>query len=55
VRKGNTTNSNLVEHAWSMDHRFEFDRAKPIGKERYWKARKCHEAMEIYLGQAKMW
>jgi hypothetical protein len=39
----------LVEHAWNMDNNFEFDRAKPNGRERLWNARKCHEAMEIYL------
>jgi hypothetical protein len=33
-----------------MDHNFEFDRPKPIGRELHWKAKKRHEAMEIYLG-----
>jgi hypothetical protein len=41
---------NMLRHAWNMDHIFEFDRTKPIGRERLQKARKCHEVMEIYLG-----
>jgi predicted GIY-YIG superfamily endonuclease len=50
LKKGDTATSKLVEHAWNLDHNFEFDRAKPIGREKGWKARKCHEAMEICLG-----
>jgi predicted GIY-YIG superfamily endonuclease len=50
LKKVETTTSKLVEHACNMDHIFKSNRAKPIGRERLWKARKCHEAMEIYLG-----
>jgi hypothetical protein len=46
--KGKTTTLKLVEHAWIMGHIFEFDRAKPIGRERLEKARKCRD-IEIYL------
>jgi hypothetical protein len=44
------TTSKLAENAWNMNHIFEFDRARPIRRERLGKARKCHEVMEIYLG-----
>jgi hypothetical protein len=50
LKKGDTVTSKLVEYAWNLDHNFEFDRAKSIGREKGWKARKCHEAIEIYLG-----
>jgi hypothetical protein len=29
-----------------------WDKAKTIGRETRWKARKCHEALEIYMGGA---
>jgi hypothetical protein len=49
LKKGETTTSKLAEHTWNINNIFEFDRAKPIGRERLWKPKKCHEAMEIYL------
>ena len=50
LKKGETTTSKLVEHAWNTEHDFMWDQAKPIGRETRWKARKCHEALEIYMG-----
>jgi predicted GIY-YIG superfamily endonuclease len=50
LKKGETISSKLVEHAWEMDHNFMWDEAKAIGRESNWKARKFHEALEIYLG-----
>ena len=54
LKKGETFSSKLVEHAWEMEHNFMWDEAKAIGKETYWKARKCHEALEIYIGGEKV-
>jgi predicted GIY-YIG superfamily endonuclease/flagellar basal body rod protein FlgC len=50
LKKGETATSKLVEHAWNTEHDFLWDKAKPIGRETRWKARKCHEALEIYMG-----
>jgi hypothetical protein len=50
LKKGETLSSKLVEHAWEMDHKFMWDEAKAIGRESNWRARKCHEALEIYMG-----
>jgi hypothetical protein len=50
LKKCEMTTSKLFEHAWNVDHNFEIDRAKPTGSERHWKTRKCHEAIDIYLG-----
>ena len=50
LKKGETATSKLVKHAWNKEHEFNWNQAKPIGRETRWKARKCHEALEIYMG-----
>jgi predicted GIY-YIG superfamily endonuclease len=50
LKKGETATSKLVEHAWNTKHDFLWDKAKPFGRETRWKARKFHEALEMYMG-----
>ena len=50
LKKGEIATSKLVELAWNTEHEFNWDQNKPIGRETRWKARKCHEALEIYTG-----
>jgi hypothetical protein len=40
LKKGDTANSKLVEYACNLEHNFEFDRAKHIGREKGWNARR---------------
>jgi hypothetical protein len=54
LKKGETISAKLVEHAWEMDHNFMWDEAKAIGRESNWKARKCDEALEIYMGRVRV-
>jgi hypothetical protein len=47
VAKHDPNISKLTEHVENTGHKFAWDQAKVIGREKKWKARKIHEAAEI--------
>jgi hypothetical protein len=51
VKKRDPDVSKLCEHYYNTGHRFLWDEAKVIGHEETYKARKVHEAMEIFRGR----
>jgi hypothetical protein len=54
LKKGDPDISKLCEHHFNTGHRFLWDKAKVIGKEQHFRARKVHEAGEILRGQDRI-